>query len=320
MSVLIDVISLLAGGVILYFGAEWLVKGGAGLATAFGIKPLVIGLTVVAYGTSAPELAVSATAILKDQDGLVLGNVVGSCVANLGLILGLTAVVSPPEVDGALIKREVPILLISVIALPLSLLNGSIGLLEGVLFFLASVVFTVVTLFAAKRGSSALADAAVEDAPPADSGEGKGKMALFALVGLAALYIGGELFVSGARGIAVLLNVSERVIGLTIVAIGTSLPELAASMVAAARGHSSLAVGNVIGSNIFNIFLILGIVPMIRPIDASLADVQVDMYFLVGLTFFGAIIMRGDRRITRTEGVILLLAYLGFFATTFIDK
>jgi len=318
MSVLIDVISLLAGGVVLYFGAEWLVKGGAGLASAFGVKPLVIGLTVVAYGTSAPELAVSSTAILKDQDGLVLGNVVGSCIANLGLILGLTAVVSPPEVDGSLIKREVPILLVSVLVLPLTLLNDAIGFVEGLLFLLASVAFTVLTLYAAKRGASVVAEAAADEAPSEPGGEGTGKMALFVLAGLASLYVGGELFVAGARGIAELIGVSDRVIGLTIVAIGTSLPELAASMVAAARGHSSLAVGNVIGSNIFNIFLILGIVPMIRSIDTPMAAVQLDLYFLIGLTLFGAIVMRGDRRITRTEGVILLLAYAGFFATTFM--
>jgi cation:H+ antiporter len=319
MSVLIDLISLVGGGVVLYFGAEWLVQGAAGLARAFGVKPLVIGLTVIAYGTSAPELAVSASAILEQKDGLVLGNVIGSCIANVGLILGITALLSPPVVDGTLIKREVPILLLSVFALPLVLWNGSIGWLEGSAFFAASVLFTVLTLWAAKQSPSPLAEMATADAEESASG-GRGKMTAIAVVGLVALWGGGNLFVFGAEGIARAIGVSDRVIGLTVVAIGTSLPELAASVVAALRGHSSLAVGNVIGSNIFNIFLILGVVPMLRPVSGPLAELHVDLYFLIGLTLLGAVLMRGDRRITRAEGVILLTVYLGFLLVAFFLK
>ncbi len=315
----LDVGRLLFGGLVLYLGAEWLVKGAAGLARAYGIKPLVIGLTVVAYGTSAPELAVSAAAILDDKPDIVMGNVIGSCITNMAMILGLTALISPPEVDGRLIRREVPVLLASVAVIPLILWGDTITWWEGGLLFICSVAFTVWTLSVEASTNAPTPEMLEEgaEAAGAPSGEGKLRMYGITIVGMGLLVGGGEVFVDGAVGVALALGMSERVVGLTIIAVGTSLPELAACVVAALRGHSGIAVGNVIGSNIFNIFLILGIVPMIKPVHVALLDIQFDVYFLVGVTLLGAFSMRGDRHVTRVEGTVLAMTYFVFLGFTF---
>lgn len=313
METAVDVAYLLVGGFLLYLGAEWLVKGSAGLARALGVKPLIIGLTVVAYGTSAPELAVSSAAILEDSSALVLGNVVGSCIANLGLILGITALISPPEVDGRLIRREIPVLFISVMVLPLALLSGAIEMWESALLLGAAVIFTMYTLFVASEESTMSVEPSEEEVVDDDAFEtSKVKQIVFTIVGLALLVFGGELFVDGAKGVALTLGMSEHLVGLTVVAIGTSLPELAASIVAALRGYSSLAVGNVVGSNIFNIFLILGVVGFIRPIEGSASALGMGLAFLIGITLAGILFMRGARRINRFEGILLLGVYVSF--------
>lgn len=315
METTVDVAYLLIGGFLLYLGAEWLVKGSAGLARALGVKPLIIGLTVVAYGTSAPELAVSSAAILEDSSALVLGNVIGSCIANLGLILGITALISPPEVDGRLIRREIPVLFISVMVLPLALLSGAIEKWESALLLGAAVIFTMYTLFVASEEAS-MEDGASEESQEEEEEEefetSKAKQIFFTIIGLALLVFGGEIFVDGAKGVALTLGMSEHLVGLTVVAIGTSLPELAASVVAALRGYSSLAVGNVVGSNIFNIFLILGVVGLIRPIEGSASSLGMGLAFLIGITLAGILFMRGARRINRFEGVLLLGVYVSF--------
>lgn len=326
METVLDVFGLVVGGVLLYLGAEWLVKGSAGLARAFGVKPLIVGLTVVAYGTSAPELAVSTSAILSDSSQIVMGNVLGSCVANIALILGITALISPPAVDGRLIRRELPILMISVIAVPVVMLGGQIGRIEAGVLLAGAIAFTLYTLFVSSNDDSpdAQFDGSASEAAGEslenpldedDEEEGSNKrtiLVLLTVVGLGLLVAGGELFVNGAKGIAMALGVSESVVGLTIVAIGTSLPELAASIVAAARGYSSLAVGNVVGSNIFNVFLIFGVVGSIRPIDVDLSSMAIYVAFLIGITIIGILFMRGERRINRTEGLFLLATYIAF--------
>jgi cation:H+ antiporter len=311
----IDLLEVAIGGFALYIGAEWLVKGSAGLARAFGVKPLVIGLTVIAYGTSAPELAVSMAAALDGSNAIVLGNVLGSCVANLCLILGITALISPPTVDGSLIKREIPVLIVSALAVPVCLWDGLLSPLEAGILLAASVGFTVVTLTSSSKSDNVPSAEEMEDhaeAAGAPPGGGKVRLGLITVVGLALLLGAGQLFVHGAQNLALKLGMSERLVGLTIVAIGTSLPELAASVVAAMRGYAGLAVGNVVGSNIFNIFLVLGAVGLVRPIDGDLSLLRLDVGFVVGATLVGALMMRGSRRITRTEGALLLVAYGSF--------
>lgn len=308
---------LFGGGALLYFGAEWLVRGAAGLALAMRIRPIIVGLTIVAYGTSAPELIVGLTAAAEGKGALALGNSVGSNIANLGLILGLTALISRTRVDGALIRREVPFLLLTTLALPVLLIDGSLGRVDGILLLVASVVYTVWMLMSSSKtpeteaatAGEIVADAEAAGAPVAHS---RLMLSVVAVVGLALLVVGGKLFVDGAVQIALSSGMSERVVGLTIVAVGTSMPELAASIVAAMRGHGSIAVGNVIGSNIFNVLLILGAAAMIKPIVASWRSLALDLGFLIGITGFAVVAMRSERVISRTEAFLFLTAYAAF--------
>lgn len=324
---ILDIGLLILGGVFLYFGAEWLVSGAAALARRLGIAPLVIGLTIVSYGTSAPELAVSVLASLQDRSAIALGNVIGSNIANIGLILGLTALLRPPRVDRLLFRREVPFLLFATCALVPALWNEEVSRVEGALFTLGAGVFTWATFRWAKHrdvpgsnGHDRERPAEVVDAEELDAAARRGVAALWGMVGggLLVLLAGGQSFVSGATGIAAELGISERVVGLTVVAFGTSLPELAASVVAAYRGHSDIAVGNVVGSNLFNILLILGASATVSPISAVMHEVAYDLTFMTVLTFVMAATMWKERLISRWEGGAFLMAYVGFVATLVI--
>ena len=337
-----NVLELVLGGGVLFWGAEWLVRGSAGLTRLLGVKALVIGLTVVAYGTSAPELAVSSAAVIDHAGPIALGNILGSCIANLGLILGITALVEPPLVDARLIKREVPVLLASVVAVPLVLLDGQVSRVEGALLVACAIGFTIFTLTVAALESfddadsgpgnidaddhvdEALLDAELSLAAPEAAGPGAAtgaplpgrvKLIAFTAIGLALLVGGSELFIRGARGAALALGLSERMVGLTVVAIGTSLPELATALLAALRGYSALAVGTLVGSCIFNVFLVLGVVSFLRPIHATASGHLVDLGAMVAISLLAILFMRGSRTISRFEGLILLAAYIGFIVT-----
>jgi cation:H+ antiporter len=305
---------LLAGGVLLYFGAEWLVRGSVGLARAMGVRPLVIGLTVVAYGTSAPELVVSIVAALDGKSAIALGNIIGSNVANLGLILGLSALISPPQVDRHLVLREIPVLLASALLVPIVLRDGVISRGDGAGLLVGAFAFTWFTLRNAKQipktapiRQEVLEEVEAEVAPGKPS-----TLVLYVVAGLFGLVLGGKLFVDAASGFARALGMSERLVGLTIVAVGTSLPEMAASTVAALRGHSAIAIGNIVGSNIFNVLLILGGASVIAPIKSPLSAVATDAALLLGLTALASMMMFGERRISRLEGSILIACYAGF--------
>lgn len=312
------------GIAILYWGAEWLIRGSAAVARAFGVKPLVIGLTVVAYGASAPELAVSTKTALTHHSPIALGTVIGSCAANISLILGLTALIAPPTVDGRLIRREIPMLLGSAIAVPLVLWNGTLSRLEGGILVGCAMLFTVVTLTVSSRMDPDDEDLAEETrraeesavtlggrARPAASRVGA---AVMTTLGLLLLVAGTDLLVSGARGVGDQLGMSERMLGLTVISIGTALPELLASLVAAGRGHASIAIGSVIGSNLLNVFLVLGITGYLEEIRFAEAGAMhvVELVGLVAITLLGILMMRGSRRISRFEGGILVAAYIAF--------
>lgn len=257
----LDFFRLVLGAALLYFGAEWLVSGSVRLARTLGIRPLVIGLTVVAWGTSAPELVVSGAAALRGSADIALGNVIGSNLANLGLILGLTALIAPPIVDGGLVRREVPVLVGTTFLLPLLLLDGKISRTESLALLVGALLFTIWTVrqSGVVEGPSEeeIASRALGEVSRGSEGIGNGPQraprlpaVALAVAGLVLLVAGGTVFVDGAVGLARAVGISERVVGLTVVAVGTSLPELAASVVAALRGQSSLAIGNVVGSNI----------------------------------------------------------------------
>jgi cation:H+ antiporter len=312
---------------ILYWGAEWLIRGSAAIARAFGVKPLVIGLTVVAYGASAPELAVATKTALTHHSPIALGTVIGSCAANISLILGLTALIAPPTVDGRLIRREIPMLFGSAIAVPIVLWNGVLSRLEGMILIGCAVLFTVVTLSVSSRldPEEELAEEArrAEESGAVLGGRvrphtSRGVAALMTTLGLLLLVGGTDLLVAGARGLGNQLGMSERMLGLTIISLGTALPELLGSLVAASRGHSALAIGSVIGSNLLNVFLVLGITGYLEDIRFAEAGAMhvVELVGLVAITLLGILVLRGSRRISRLEGALLVAAYVAFIVAS----
>lgn len=309
----LDLLWLAIGGTMLYFGAEWLVEGAAGMAVRLGVRPLLIGLTIVSYATSAPELAVSVSASIKQQGALVLGNVLGSNIANIGLILGLTTLIAPPKNDGTMAGKELAFLTVATLVLPLLFINGSLDRWEGIVLALGSFAFTWWTIRWSKSRRPDL------DEVPTDENRSKLVLTGIGVLGLAVLIGGGELFVSGAAGLAEAFGVDERIVGLTVVAFGTSLPELAASIVAALRGHSDLALGNVVGSNIFNALLILGAAGLLQPFDANLSDLRLDFGFLIGLSLYAVVALWRPRTMSRFEGGLLVAGYAAFLVALVLD-
>jgi cation:H+ antiporter len=316
---------VIVGISVLYWGAEWLIRGSAAVARAFGVKPLVVGLTVVAYGASAPELAVATKTALTHHPSIALGTVIGSCAANISLILGLTALIAPPTIDGRIIKREVPVLLGSVIAVPLVLWNGVLSRFEGVILIGCAIVFTIVTLTVSARldpeDASELETRASSESGAIIGGRARprasrGVAAIMTMLGLLLLVVGSDLFVRGGRGIAAQIGMSERILGLTVISLGCALPELIGSLVAATRGHAALAIGSVIGSNLLNVFLVLGVTAYLEPIEIRQPAHTAELVGLVAITLLGILTLRGNRKITRIEGAILVLAYFGFLTAS----
>jgi cation:H+ antiporter len=301
---------LLLGLVLLYFGAEGLVRGSSSLALRLGLSPLVVGLTVVAFGTSSPELVVSLKAALDGQGAISVGNVVGSNICNIGLILGLCAMITPIATNSQIIRVDIPIMLgITAVAL-LVLANGHLGRPEGILLFallLAYIFFSV--RLARRRPADALSAEFGEEVKI--SKRGLAVDILMVIGGLIILVFGARFLVDGAVIIARAFGWSEALIGLTIVAIGTSLPELATSLLAAVKKEADIAVGNIVGSNIFNLLGILGITAIVHP----LATDGVGMVDFAVMAAFSLVLWPmafHQQRITRPEGAALLAGYLGY--------
>ncbi len=309
-----DWLLLLAGLGILTVGAHFLVKGGSGLALRFGLTPLVIGLTVMAYGTSSPEMVVSAQAAWQGNPAIAIGNVVGSNLCNLALILGLCALICPLTATATVIRREVPIMIGATVVALLVLIDGRVQRWEGVILLLALLLYTWTTVRQARRetGTRADKDYATEigTAPPK-----LGFSLLSTLGGLALLVLGSNLFVRGAVTIAQTFGISDIVIGLTVVAVGTSLPELATSVVAAIKRESDVAIGNIVGSNIFNLLGILGAVAVLSNTDTgglAWSDLAILLLITVGILP----LVRTGGRINRWEGAALLLVFIGYTTWT----
>jgi cation:H+ antiporter len=305
--------ALLVGGlVVLTLGADWLVRGATGLAAAAGISPLIIGLTVVAFGTSAPELAVAVQAAFAGNADIAVGNVVGSNIFNVLFILGLSAMITPLLVDRQLIRLDVPVMVaVSVLALALAL-NGRYGRLEGVLLVAILLVYIGILFVKAKRGSAAGLVVAEADAASAPMWK---QLALI-LVGLAGLVLGARWLVEGAVGMAQALGLSELVIGLTIIAAGTSLPEVATSVIAAIKGQRDIAVGNIVGSNIFNILSVLGITAIVAPDGIAVASeaLRLDLPVMLAVALLCIPVFVFGREIRRWEGVLLFACYIAYTA------
>ena len=306
------VLGLLAGLVLLYLGAEALVRGAAALGLKLGLTPLVIGLTIVAFGTSAPELLVSVQAGLADQGAIAIGNVVGSNIANIALILGVAALVRPLDVKAQLVRFELPLLIGISLVLVALLWNGVLGRLEGAALFAGIVAYTAFSVRLSRREQQADVVREFEEALP-DASRPAWQYVAATLVGLAVLVGGARLLVWAAVDVARAFGLSEALIGLTIVAVGTSLPELAASMVAAAKREGDIAVGNVLGSNLFNILCVLGLAALLHPLDANGVS-RVDFAVMIGVVLLALPIMRTGYRIGRPEGAGLVLIYAGYLA------
>lgn len=304
----------MGGGVVLLVaGAEGLVRGASALALRVGITPLVVGLTVVAIGTSSPELVVSVQAALAGQGGVAVGNVVGSNVANLGLIVGLAAILSPMAVDRTLIRFDVPIMLASMVLLVVFLLDGTLGRIEGGFLASGAVFYTVWKIRASRREvreQQAELPPEVRDAIT-ESALGFKRHILLVIGGIALLVFGSELLLNGAVAAAEMLGVSEAVVGLTLVALGTSLPELATTAVAARKGQGELALGNAVGSNIYNVFSVIGPASLVAPITAT----GVSATTLAIMGGFGVVtlgfLMTGGRT-QRWEGAVLMAGYVAY--------
>jgi cation:H+ antiporter len=303
-----------AGLVALIAGAELLVRGASRLAYALGIAPLVVGLTVVAFGTSAPEIAVSVGAVTRGQVDLAVGNVVGSNVFNVLFILGLSALITPLVVARQLIRQEVPLMIGVSVLLLVFALDGTIGRIEAATLFAGMIAYTV---FLIRQGRAEAAAARGNGEPVAASGRGALALnAVFVIVGLALLVLGAGWLVEAAVKFARWLGVSELVIGLTIVAAGTSLPEVASSIVAAIRGERDIAVGNVIGSNLFNILACLGIAGLVaaEPLAVAPSVRTFDLPVMVAVAFVCLPVFFTGASIERWEGGVLFGYYIAYTA------
>lgn len=300
--VVVSALLFFAGLALLVLGGDQLVKGATRIAERFGVAPVLIGLTVVAFGTSIPELAVSLSAALRGESQVAYGNVVGSNIANIGLIAGLAALIRPLQVEAGMVRREIPMMLgLSLLALLVGGLAGGIGRLEAAILLVAFAGLQYWTLTRVDRRATR------------DHTQRLGPAAARVAVALVCMVGGAELTVRGAIAIAEGWGVSKAVIGLTIVAVGTSLPELVATVVAVLRGHADIGLGNVVGSNFFNLGFILGTTGLVRPIPLP-AGGLVDLLVMVG---FAAVLLPmafTGKRLVRGEGLVLLAAYAGFVA------
>ena len=304
---MLTILAGIAGLALLYYGAEFLVKGGSSIALKMKISPLVIGLTLVAYATSAPELVVSVDAALKGMGDISIGNVVGSNICNIALILGLCAIITPLKVNGKLLKFDVWLMIASCIALlGCYALNCGVNRWQALILFAGCLSYTIWSIYTSRRENS---EDTCEEIPKNPCAVGLA--IILTAGGIAALIIGAKLFVHAAIVMAQVCGVSDAVIGLTVVAVGTSLPELATSVVAAIRKEQDIAIGNVIGSNIFNILAILGIAPLISPIRAAGIS-YVDMILMLALSVMLYPIMKSGMKISRKEGILLLGIYIAY--------
>ena len=305
---------------MLYYGAEWLVKGSSSLARSLGIRPMVIGLTVVAFGTSAPELVISLVSSIQGKSMIAVGNVIGSNICNIALILGLSAVFNPLTCRRSVIRRDIPIMLgISLYLLLLSL-DSRLGRIEGATLAAGIILYTYFNYWVSRkeiRDDAVRESEGLEPGPPgAPSGGSRGRQMVVVVVGIAGVVIGAQIVVDAAVKMMTILGVSEKFVGLTMVAFGTSLPELATSVIAAVKKEMDISLGNLVGSNVFNIMSVLGVAALVRPIPipgglvASGLILDYGVMILTGVLPW--ILMRKGLVLTRKGGVLLLVCYGGY--------
>ena len=300
--IIIELLLLVAGFTMLVKGADWFVDGTSGIARKMGIPQLVVGLTIVAMGTSAPEAAVSITAALKGNASIAIGNVVGSNILNILIILGLTAVITSVAIQKSTLKIEIPYMLAITIALIIMGFDGSVSRVEGIVLWVLFVIYLVYLFFLAKNGKE-------ENEEVTDSTL---KLLISALIGGVVVVWGSDVTVDAATTIAQILGMSERFIGLTIVALGTSLPELVTSVTAAKKGNADIAIGNIVGSNIFNILFVIGTTALIIPVPYA-ASFLIDGGIAVAAGILLWISVCKNLELRRPWGIVMLLSYAAYF-------
>mgnify|MGYP001062566204 FL=1 len=310
-----DYFYLIAGLFILIASGEILVKGAVNLAYKFQISTLVVGMTIISFGTSAPELLVSLKSTLEGHPDIAIGNVIGSNIANLGLVLGITAMIFPIKVDRNSIRVDWPMMMLATIVLYLFMLNYKIEFWEGAILLLALIVFIVTMIRTSrKQNKTAALEKSSEEKPDNHVGNKNVKQiakdTIMIVLGAVGLMFGADWLVDGAVNVARGFGVSDLVISVTVVALGTSAPELVTSGVAAFRQHSDISVGNLIGSNIFNIMAILGITPLIKEIDVNAQVVSNDMFWVLGISAAVLPMLMINKNISRLEGGLLFATYL----------
>lgn len=308
MTVVIQLALLVVGFVFLVKGADWFVEGAGKVAEKFGIPQLVIGLTIVAMGTSLPEAAVSVSAALKGSADITVGNVVGSNILNVLIILGLTAVIRPVAVQKSTVKYEIPFMaLISALLLGIGYVDHVVGRADGVILWVLFIAYLLYLLKMTKSGETVL-----EDIPGDDADMPVWKMLLLIIIGAAAIVLGADLAVDSASELARIFGMSERLIGLTIVALGTSLPELVTSVTASVKGKADIAVGNIVGSNIFNILFVVGTSALITPVVYA-PDFLVDSIVCIAAVILLWLCVFKNRRLGRAGGAVMLVGYAVYF-------
>ena len=320
MIMVLYVVFCLVGFILLYYGAEWLVKGSSSLARSLGVTPVVIGLTVVAFGTSAPELVVSLISSVTNKSMIAVGNVVGSNICNIALVLGMAALVQPITSHSSVVKRDIPIMLGISLYLTLLSFDSRLGRIEGATLFGGIILYTFFNYYIAWKESKAgldeeevLSELGVEEVEYITS---RKKQIILILIGIVGVVGGAQIVVDSAVKIMKVLGVSEKFIGLTIVAFGTSLPELATSVVAAIRKEMDISIGNLVGSNVFNILSVLGVASLVRPIPIPGGFVEsglaIDYVVMIFTSFLPWMMMRRTYTVSRQGGLILLLCYVGY--------
>ncbi len=308
---------LTIGLLLLYFGAGWLVKGSSSLARSLNISPIVIGLTVVAFGTSAPELVVSVVASIQNKSMIALGNVVGSNICNIALVLGAVSFIMPIKANQSVVKRDIPIMLVISICLLLLSFNSEISRLEGFTLFSGIIIYTLFNYHISKKEKlsteTGMVKSVESELEHIGYVESRTKQMLMITVGIAGVVIGAQVLIDAAVIIMKTFDVSEKFIGLTIVAFGTSLPELATSVVAAMRKELDISIGNLVGSNVFNLLSVIGAAALIRPIPIPGGFIEsgliIDYCAMMFISFLPWLMMRNDYTITKKDGLILLLCY-----------
>ena len=303
---------LIAAGLAgLFLGGNWLVRGASNLALSFGVSILVIALTFVAIGTSMPEMLVSVQAALSGKSDLAIGNVIGSNIANIGLILGATGLITPLSVKAILLRREIPIMIMFTFFALLLMLDGRIGREDGILLLLAFVAFNIGFYFLAKKEKETQEQLLAELDEQPEQKPGRAKEFCFLIAGILVLVLGSRLIVEGAVNLARMMGISEFLIAITLVAFGTSLPELAASFAAAFHGETDLAIGNVVGSNIANLLLILGVTAFLRPIPVDRAEIQLEVLVMIAFAVLLIPFLR-HQQLSRSAAALFLGAYIAF--------